>query len=85
MIDQNDFTIQNLGECTIESPMKGIRFTEDSEHILFHRELNGIQPYLEKGGNPFHCIKSSLPLHGGAVVSKDISANHVIVEKGVMI
>jgi 6-phosphofructokinase 1 len=52
MIDQKDFSIQNLGECTIESPMKGIRFTEDGKRILFHRELNDIQSYLEKGGNP---------------------------------
>jgi 6-phosphofructokinase 1 len=52
MIDQKDFIIQNLGECTIESPIKGIRFTEDREQILFHRELNAIQSYLEKGGSP---------------------------------
>ncbi len=52
MIDQKDFTIQNLGECTIESPMKEMRFTEDGEHILFHRELNAIQSYLEKGDSP---------------------------------
>ena len=52
MIDQKDFTVQNLGECTIKSPMKGSRFTEDREHILFHRELNAIQSYLEKGSSP---------------------------------
>jgi 6-phosphofructokinase 1 len=52
MIDQKDFTIQNLGECTIKSPMKEMRFTEDSKHILFHSELNAIQSYLEKGSIP---------------------------------
>ncbi len=52
MIDQKDFNVQNLGECTIDSPMKGIRFTEDSNHILFHRELNAIQSYLDKGDSP---------------------------------
>ena len=46
MIDQKEFIIQNLGECTIESPIKGIRFTEDREQILLHRELNAIQPFV---------------------------------------
>ncbi len=52
MIEQKDFTIRNLGECTIDSPMKGIKFTEDDKYILFHREFNDIQSYLEKGISP---------------------------------
>ena len=52
MIDQKDFTIHHLGDCTVDSPMKGIRFTKDSEHILFHRELSALQPYLDKGESP---------------------------------
>jgi 6-phosphofructokinase 1 len=46
---QQDFTVQTLGECRIPSPMKGLQFTDDQEHILYHRELQAIQGYTEKG------------------------------------
>jgi len=49
---QKDFEIQRVGECKINSPMKGIRFTEDSDHVLYHRELGNLQGYLDKGLEP---------------------------------
>lgn len=46
---QQDFTVQTLGKCRIPSPMKGLQFTDDQEHILYHRELPAIRGYTEKG------------------------------------
>ncbi len=37
MTDQNlDFTIERLGECRFPSPMKGVRFTGDTERLIYH-------------------------------------------------
>jgi len=47
-----DFTIQHLGECTVPSPMSGIRFTGDKDHILFHSDLGAIRRYLDAGSEP---------------------------------
>jgi 6-phosphofructokinase 1 len=52
MISQKDLSIQTLGACTVESPMKGIRYMEDSEKILYNRELSSIKDYLDKGITP---------------------------------
>ena len=47
-----DFTIKHLGECTVPSPMSGIRFTGDKDHILFHSDLGAIRRYLDAGSEP---------------------------------
>ncbi|MGW8272600.1 MAG: ATP-dependent 6-phosphofructokinase [Thermodesulfovibrionales bacterium] len=47
-----DFTVQRLGECTIASPMRDIRFTEEGEHVLFHSDFNLIRRYLDAGTEP---------------------------------
>jgi 6-phosphofructokinase 1 len=47
-----DFTIQRLGECTIPSPMSGIRFTGDDEHVLYHSDLKEIKRCLDAGIEP---------------------------------
>jgi len=53
MMEQaKDFAIQRLGECTIPSPMSGVRFTNDEEHILLHSDLNEIRHYLDAGSEP---------------------------------
>jgi 6-phosphofructokinase 1 len=52
MEQKQDFTVQRVGECTVASPMSGIRFTNDKEHILFHSDLNEIRRYLEAGSEP---------------------------------
>jgi len=46
-----DFTIQRLGECTIPSPMSGVRFVGE-EHVLFDSDLNVIRRYLDAGNEP---------------------------------
>ena len=43
-----DFTIARLGECTIPSPMSGVRFTRDEERVLYHSTLEGIKPWIER-------------------------------------
>ncbi len=52
MEQTQDFTIPRLGECTLPSPMSGIRFTGDEEHILFHSDLNELRRYLDQGSEP---------------------------------
>ena len=52
MLDQKDFAIQQLGACTYQSPMKGVYFTDNQEHILFHRDLGTIESYLNKDLTP---------------------------------
>ncbi|MGA2330653.1 MAG: ATP-dependent 6-phosphofructokinase [Syntrophales bacterium] len=46
-----DFTIQRLGECTIPSPMSGVRFVGE-EHVLYDSDLNAIRRYLDAGNEP---------------------------------
>ena len=45
----NELMVQRLGECTIPSPMSGVRFTGDGEHILLHSDLGEIRRYLDSG------------------------------------
>ena len=50
--DDLDFTIARLGECRIESPMSGVRFTRDEERVLYHATLEGITAWLDEGMVP---------------------------------
>ena len=45
--NQLDFTIAKLGDCRIPSPMSGVRFTSDTERVLYHSTLDGIKPWLD--------------------------------------
>lgn len=47
-----DFIIQRLGECTIPSPLRGVCFTRDEEHVLLHSDLDTIRCYLDAGSEP---------------------------------
>lgn len=47
-----DFVIQRLGGCVIPSPMSGIRFTDDGEHVLLHSDLSEVRRYLDAGAEP---------------------------------
>jgi 6-phosphofructokinase 1 len=47
-----DFTIARLGECRVQSPMSGVRFTRDEERVLYHSTLEGIQGWLGTGTAP---------------------------------
>lgn len=52
MEQAKDFRIPRLGECTISSPLHGVRFTGDGEHVLFHSDLGAIRGYLDAGMEP---------------------------------
>ena len=47
-----DFTIARLGECRVQSPMVGVRFTRDDECVLYHATLEGIKAWLDKSAAP---------------------------------
>lgn len=49
MNDANlDFKIQRLGDCSVPSPMRGTRFTRDSEKVIYHTSLADIQALIDK-------------------------------------
>jgi 6-phosphofructokinase 1 len=47
-----DFTIQQLGECAIPSPMRGVRFVSNDERILYHSSLDAVKRFLDQGSQP---------------------------------
>ena len=47
-----DFMISRLGECRIPSPMSGIEFVSDEEHVLFHSDLREIETFQNQGKTP---------------------------------
>ena len=47
-----DFTIDRLGECRLPSPLVGLGFTDDDEHVLYHATLAGLTPWLDRGARP---------------------------------
>jgi 6-phosphofructokinase 1 len=52
-----DFTIPQLGEARIPSPMCGVRFTSDDERVLYHATLGNLKPWVDRGEEPpsFEC------------------------------
>jgi 6-phosphofructokinase 1 len=49
-----DFSIETLGECRIPSPMTGVPFVSEKDHVLYHSNFRDIQPYLDAGKEPSH-------------------------------
>jgi 6-phosphofructokinase 1 len=53
MIESNlDFTISRLGECRIPSPMGGIRFVGEDDHVLYNSNSVEIRACLSEGREP---------------------------------
>ena len=52
MIKELDFTVMNLGECRISSPMSGIRFVKEDDHVLYHSDIREIRKYIALGKEP---------------------------------
>ncbi len=50
-IDLN-FVVAKLGEGNVTSPLTGVRFVTDDEHVLYHSDLKGIKSYLDAGKEP---------------------------------
>jgi 6-phosphofructokinase 1 len=49
-----DFSIETLGECRIPSPMTGVPFVNEKDHVLYHSNFGDIQPFLDVGKEPPH-------------------------------
>lgn len=47
-----DLRISKLGECRIPSPMAGIEFVSDEEHVLYHSDLREIETFQNQGKKP---------------------------------
>ena len=52
MEQAKDFQVQRLGACSHPSPMRGVRFTGDGEHVLYQSDLDPIRRCLEAGEEP---------------------------------
>jgi len=44
--------VSSLGECRITSPITGIQFVNEDEHVLYHSDLNEIESLLAEGRKP---------------------------------
>jgi hypothetical protein len=47
-----DFSISQLGECRIASPMVSGHFVDAADHVLYHNNLQAIEEYLRAGKPP---------------------------------
>jgi 6-phosphofructokinase 1 len=47
-----DLEVPRLGECGIPSPMSGIHFVDDDEHVLYHSNLMEIEAIQAAGKRP---------------------------------
>ncbi len=47
-----DFTIRRLGECHVQSPMSGVRFTRDHDRVLYDAKLADLNAWLATGAEP---------------------------------
>jgi 6-phosphofructokinase 1 len=47
-----EFAVDRLGDCAFESPMKGVRFISEKDHVLYHSSMEDIQPYLDSDRGP---------------------------------
>jgi 6-phosphofructokinase 1 len=47
-----DLSIPRLGPGNIPSPMEGVQFIGEEEHVLYHSDLRVIQRYLDEGREP---------------------------------
>jgi 6-phosphofructokinase 1 len=58
-IDLN-FTVSKLGEGRIISPITGVRFVDDEEHVLYHSDFRELNGYLDAGIKP-PCLEKAGP------------------------
>lgn len=55
-----NFSVSRLGECRVPSPLSGVRFIKDEEHVLYHSDLREIKSYLAAGKEP-PCLEKAGP------------------------
>ena len=42
-----NFEVQRLGECRIASPMSGVPFVDEQDHVLYHTNPNLVEPFFK--------------------------------------
>jgi 6-phosphofructokinase 1 len=47
--DDLDFAIPQLGDCRIQSTMKGVRFVDDAERMSFHTNVEDLRRLIREG------------------------------------
>jgi 6-phosphofructokinase 1 len=47
-----NFTVSKLGEGRITSPITGVRFVDDEDHVLYHSDFRELKGYLDAGIKP---------------------------------
>ena len=47
-----NFEVQRLGECRIASPMSGVPFVDEQDHVLYHTNPNLVEPFYKEGKRP---------------------------------
>jgi 6-phosphofructokinase 1 len=47
-----DFTITRLGNGQLHSPMQEVRFTGESERVIYHSSMDEVRKYLAEGKEP---------------------------------
>jgi 6-phosphofructokinase 1 len=47
-----NFEVQRLGECRIPSPMSGVQFINDDDHVLYYTNANKLEELFKKGQKP---------------------------------
>jgi 6-phosphofructokinase 1 len=52
MTKELDFSVMNLGECRILSPLSGVRFANDDDRIIYHSDIREIRQYIALGKEP---------------------------------
>src|SRR5512143_1869583 len=52
MFKPEDFRIERLGDCTVPSPMSGVRFAGDGERVLYHTDPAEVRRYIDSGLEP---------------------------------
>ena len=52
MTKELDFTVMNIGECKIPSPMSGVHFVKEDDSVLYHGDIREIRRYIALGKEP---------------------------------
>ena len=52
MTKELDFTVMNIGECKIPSPMSGVHFVKEDDSVLYHSDIREIRRYIALGKEP---------------------------------
>ena len=47
-----NFKVEQLGECYAPTPMSGVEFVGEDDHVLYHTDPKKIEPYFNAGQKP---------------------------------